>query len=329
MIMQTELTHEMRRFEHSYSNSVGRQVAFRDIPLKNFVDVSSDLLEKKVAGVFLRGAQDSAGFYANLIKVVNTTAAQQYVRIVSQRDIAVRKGKVGGAALEGSGGKVRRVLIDTTDDEKIRYALFNIDAEDVRAGNFDLIEQSILVAGQAFAKNILGDVIKQYVNKAGNLQALSTDNRFVAVMKAIAKNKADGFGCSAIVMHYDDYVDAITEETASGSMPWLMQLQNGTPLGSNFGDNYGDIDGFVGRLFNRIPVYAISNDTTLAGNILCIDAPAAAVLGFAPAGEIAIVKQLDSMKDLVQNKIQAKYDINNPDDDGSGNTNAVAKVTGA
>ena len=40
-------------------------------------------------------------------------------------------------------------------------------------------------------------------------------------------------------------------------------------------------------------------------------------------------RSIDNMRDLVENKIQAKYAIANPDDDGSGNSNATAKITGA
>lgn len=327
--LRQELTSkEVERFTKRYSEEKGRDVAFRDIPIKNFVDVASGLLETKVSQLFMKGAADEAGFYSSLIRVVNMTSPIQQVPIVSQRDVKIRKGKISGAALEGSGGKVRSVKLDTTDDEKIRYALLNIDAEDVKLRNFNYIEQMIVAAGAAFSKNILGDVLSQYVNKAGNTQALGGDKYFVAVMKAIGLNKADGFGCSAIIVDYQDFVQAVTEETTGGTMPWLMSLQNGNPLGDNFGKNFGAVDGLVGYLFNRIPVYAVSNDSNLSGNILCVDVPAAAALGFGPGGEIMTAQAINNMRDLVHNKIQAKYDINNPDD-GSGNTNAVAKVTGA
>jgi hypothetical protein len=250
------------------------------------------------------------------------------VPIISPRDFAVRTGKIGAGRQEESGGRVRSVTLDTTDDHKIRYALFNITDEDVKLHNFDFIEKSIIATGAAFAKKILTDVLSHYVSKAGNSQALSTDKRFVAIMKAIALNKADGFGCKAIVMHYDDYVEAITEETAGGTMPWLMSLKAGTPLGSNFAENFGDIDGFVGNLFGRTPVFAVSNDSALSGDILCIDVDAAGAIGFSPGGEIAMKSEVKTILDLVENKIQAKYDIASPDD-GSGLTNAVAKVTGA
>jgi hypothetical protein len=321
---------EVQQFEKNMSNHYGRQVALRDVPLKNFVDVSSGLLETKIASTFLKGATDEAGFWQSLINVVQMTSPKQDVPIVSQRDFKVRTGRISKAALEESGGSFRYVELDTTDDDKTRYVYLEIDGSDIRLRNFNVVEQAIQAAGAAFAKNILGDVIKHYIDHAGNEQALSSDKRFVAVMKAIAKNKTDGFGCSAIVVHYDDFVDAITEETTGGTMPWLMSLSGSAPpLGSNFSQGYGKLDGFVGNLFGKIPVFAVSNDSNLSGNIVCVDVAAAAMLGFGPAGGISLAQEVRKIDDLVANAISATYDIKSHDDDGSGNTNAVAVVTGA
>lgn len=326
--LRQELTSpEVERFVKNYSERLGRQVALRDIPIKNFVDVDSKLLETKVSSLFMQGATDAAGFWPELINVVNTSAPKEEVPIVSDRDFEVRTGKVSGAALEGSGGKVRSVELDTTDDEKIRYVLLNIDAEDVKLRRFNYIEQSIQAAGRRLGKHILGEVIKHYVDKAGNTQALSTDKRFVAVMKAMSLNVDDGFGTTAIVINHSDFIKAVTEETTGGTMPWLLQL-SGAPLGSNFGEGVPQ-SGLAGYMWSKIPVYTVANDANLAGNILCIDTKSAAVFGFAPGGTIEMAQQVDTMKDLVQNKIQCKYDIANPDDDGSGNSIAIAKVTGA
>lgn len=320
---------EVQQFEKTMSNHYGRQVALRDIPLKNFVDVTSGLLETKIASTFLKGATDEAGFWQNLINVTQMTSPKQDVPIISQRDFKVRTGRISKAALEESGGHVRSVELNTTDDDKTRYVYLEIDGQDIRLRNFNVVEQAIQAAGGAFAKNILGDVIKHYIDHRGNEQALSSDKRFVSVMKAIALNKTDGFGCSAIVMHYDDFVDAITEETTAGTMPWLVSLSGSQPLGSNFSAGFGKIDGFVGNLFGKIAVFAVSNYSNLSGNIVCIDVAAAAMLGFGPAGGISLAQEVRKIDDLVANAISATYDIQSPDDDGSGNTNAVAVVTGA
>src|SRR5437870_4245321 len=209
------------------------------------------------------------------------------------RYFKIRKGKMSRAQLEESGGKFRKVSLDTTDDHLIRYAYLQVNDEDAELRNFDVVTQSIYAAGQAFARNILDDVLAQHVNQAANVQPLGGDKYFVAVMKAIALNKFDGFGCNAIVFDQDDFVQAITEETTGGTMPWLLQLQNMTPLGDNFSSNFGMSDGLVGRLFNRIPVYVVSGNSTLSGNIVLVDSQSAAVFGFAPGGAIEIKDSID------------------------------------
>jgi hypothetical protein len=226
-----------------------------------------------------------------------------------------------------SGGRVRKVELDTTNDEKIRYVYLKIDAEDVKLRNFDVIERSITAAGAAFAKHILSQVTKFYVDKAGNSQALSTDKRFMAIMKAAALNGSDGFGCTAIVVEQNDFVKLVTEETAGGFMPWLNGVALGAPGSENFAKGVASA-GIAGLMFGQIPVYVVNNDSNLANNILVIDVPSAAAFGWAPGGQIELAQEIRRMQDVVDNKIAAKYDYANPDD-GSGKTNAVAKVTGA
>lgn len=321
---------EVKRFEQRLSEEYGRNMRLGDVPLKNFVDVSSDLLETKVASLFLKGASDAAGFWRDLINVIPMNAPVQPVPLVSERDIEVRKGKISRAQREQSGGRVRTTKLDTTNDDKIRYIYLPIENEDIRMYGVDYAERMIVAAGRRFSKTILTDILKQYVNKAGNSQALGTDKRFVAVMKALGLNGDDGFGCSVIIIEQStDFVKAVTEETSGGTMPWLTNVAMGSaPLGDNFAKGIASA-GIAGYMFGQIPVYVINNAPELKGNILCVDVPAAAALGFAPGGEIRTEQEIKRIDDLIENAISAKYDIANPDDDGSGNTNAVAKVTGA
>jgi hypothetical protein len=321
-------TPEVKAFEQRMSDKYGRQVALRDIPIKNFVDTTTGLLQTKVASLVMRGATDEGGFWQNLINVVQMTSPKQDYPIISQRDFKVRKGKMPRTGNEQSGGKFRKVSLDTTDDHKIRYVYLEVDEQDVRVRDFDVIERSIYAAGQAFAKNILTEILSHYNSKAGNSQALSTDKRFVAVMKAIGLNKDDGFGCTSIVFESNDFVKAVTEETSGGTMPWLSTNVIGRPLGDDFGPGVVSQSGFVGKFFGQTDTYVVANDTTLAGEILCIDANSAAVFGFAPGGDIQLSQEIHKLTDLIEAKISAKYDFASPDD-GSGLTNAVAKVTGA
>jgi hypothetical protein len=108
-------------------------------------------------------------------------------------------------------------------------------------------------------------------------------------------------------------------------MPWLTGMQ-GQPLGDNFANGVGLLNGLVGRLFGRIPTYSIANEGGAgAGEIFVIDVPAAAVFGWAPGGEIRLTQELQSMRDLAEAKIASKYDIASP----ASNANAVGVVTGA
>lgn len=326
MNLRSELTSpEVQKFEKTYSESIGRQVALRDIPLKNFVDTTSGLLETKISQTFMKGASDAAGYWPELIKAVEMTSPQQSVPIISQRDFKVRKGRISGTAREGSGGKFTSVKLDATDDEKRRYVYFNIDREDVKMRNFDLVEAAVMAAGAAFAKNILDDVMSFYDSINGETQALSTDKRFVAVAKLLQKMAADGFDASAIVFDSGDFVKALTEETAGGTMPWLLGIPVGQPLGDNFGK--GVFNGFVGDYMSKVPVYSIANTANGAGagEIFAIDRDAAAVLGWAPGGQIELLQEVKKLDDLIANAIQAKYDIAAP----TANKNAVGVVTGA
>jgi hypothetical protein len=321
---------EIRRFVEQVSRERGRDMRFSEIPLKNFVDVDAKLLETKVSTLFMQGATDAAGFWPKLINVVQMKAPKDEVPIISQRDFKVHTGKVPRAGVAQSGGKVRKCELDTTNDEKIRYVMLQIDEQDVKLRNFDVIENSIMAAGGALSKHILGQITKHYVDKAANTQALGGDKRFVAVLKAMGLLGDDGFGCTAIVVEQGtDFVKMITEETTGGTMPWLSNVALGSlPLGDNFAKGMASA-GVAGYLFGQIPVYVVNNDANLKGEILCVDVPSAAAFGFAPGGQIELSQEVKRMADLIENKIQTRYDYNNPDDDGSGKTNAVAAVTGA
>src|SRR2546422_10850280 len=95
---------EVERFEKTYSERIGKATKLQDIPIKNFVDTTSGLLETKVMSLVLAGATDAAGFWPELIKTVQLTAPKQDVPIISMRDFKIRKGKMSLAQLEESGG---------------------------------------------------------------------------------------------------------------------------------------------------------------------------------------------------------------------------------
>lgn len=313
---------ETQRFLKRYSEAHGdRQVALRDVPLKNFVDVDSNLLETKVSQLFLKGAGEASGFWSDLINVVQLSAPIEEVPIISERDFEVRTGKITTAKLEESGGSVSRVQLDTTNDEHIRYTLIKVDGEDIRLRNFNVVERSIMAAGAAFSKNILNDVTSHYDGVSGNTQALSSDTRFVAVMKLLALIADDGFAGNRMAFEVNDFVQAITEETTGGDLPWLHMTQ-GQPLGENFGK--GIMNGFVGNFLGKVPTYSIANEGGMgAGEILVVDKEAASVFGWAPGGEVQLATEIKTIEDVVNALIKAKYDIAN------GNANAVGVVTGA
>lgn len=331
MVTRIELRNELRSpeviaFEKKYAESTGRQTALRDIPIKNFVDTTTGLLEAKVMSTVLRGATDEAGFWPELINVVQMTSPKQDIPIVSPKDFKIRKGKMPRTGNEQSGGKFTKVSLDTTNDEKIRYTYLEIDEEDIKLRNFGVIESAILAAGKAMAKNILTEITAHYVSVAGQSQALGGDKYFVAIMKLLDKVKAAGFTASAIVFESGDFVQAIVEETTGGSMPWLgMSWPGMQPLGDNFASpGAARLSGMVGKLFGTMPVYVVGNDNPgLNGNILAIDAEAGSVFGWAPNGQLEVVTEIQRLNDLVANKIACKYDIKNA------NASAVGKVTGA
>jgi hypothetical protein len=318
-------TPEVKAFEKRMTENYGRSMRLGDVPLKNFVDTTTGLLETKIANLFMKGATDAAGFWSDLINVVQMTSPKQDIPVISPRDFKVHKGKVPRAGNVQSGGKFTKVSLDTTDDDLIRYIYLQIDEEDIKLRNFNVIERATMAAGQKYAKNILNDVTAHYDSISGKTQALGADKRFVALFKLFDLIAQDGFEATAVFFESGDFVKAITEETTGGTMPWLMQLQNGTPLGDNFGRGAG-LNGLVGYLLNRIPVYSIANEGGAgASEIFAIDVPAAAVFGFAPGGQIALKQEIKTMLDLVEAKIASKYDIKSP----TANTSAVGVVTGA
>lgn len=317
---------EVKAFEKKISEQRGRDMRFSEIPLKNFVDTTSGLLETKTSMLFMQGASDEAGFWSKLINVVNLKSPIEEVPIISQRDFAVHRGKMPRTGNVQSGGKFTKVKLDTTNDDKIRYIYLQVDEQDIKLRNFDVIEKSVRAAGQKYAKNILNDVTTHYDSISGNTQALSTDKRFVAILKAMGLLADDGFMTTAIIFESNDFVKAVTEETTGGTMPWLQTLQNGAPLGDNLlaGEGMAGLNGLMGRLFGRIPTYSIANEGGMgAGEIVLVDVEACSVFGFAPGGQIALTQEIKKMQDMVENKIASKYDVQN------GNANAIAVVTGA
>lgn len=316
---------EVERFEKRYYESTGRQTALRDIPLKYFVDTTSALLQTKVLTTFIEGARDEAGFWQDLIRVVQLDSPVQKVPVISSRDFKVHKGKVPRTGNLQSGGKFTSVTLDTTNDDKIRYVYLQIDEQDVDLRNFNVIEQAIAKAGARFMKNILNDVTKAYDDVIGETQSLSTDKRFIAIAKLMANMSDKGFMPSRIIFEVNDWVKAFTEETTGGTMPWLSNVGlNGAPLGDNFGNAV--FNGHVGRFMGRAEVYVISNEGGMgAGEIMVVDKDAAAVFGWAPNGAIRLDQEVTKMRDLLEAKIQGKYDIAAP----SANTSAVGAVTGA
>jgi len=319
-------TSEVKAFEKRMSDKYGRSMRLNDVPLKNFVDTTTGLLETKISQMFVQGATDAAGFWPQLINVVQLTSPKQDVPVISQRDFQVVKGKVPRAGAVQAGGKFTKVSLDTTDDDKIRYVLLQIDEEDIKLRNFNVIESAITAAGKKYAKNILNDITAFYDAVANQeTQALSTDKRFVAIAKLIAKMADAGFDANLIFFEVNDWVKAFTEETTGGTMPWLNQVgPNGQPLGDNFGK--GVMNGLVGRYMGKVPVYSIAAEGGAgASEIFAIDTDAAAVFGWAPGGSIALTQEVHSMRDLQEAKIASKYDIQAP----TANAKAVGTVTGA
>lgn len=315
---------DVKRFERRESERLGRMVTLRDIPFKNFVDVSSSLLETKISQLFMKGAAEDAAFWPNFINVVQLDSPIQEVPVISERDFAVHKGRMPNTGNLQSGGKFTSARLDTTNDDNIRYMYIPIDEEDIKVRNFDIVERAIVAAGRKYAKNILNDITAHYDGISGKTQALSTDKRFVAIAKLIASMADSGYMANLIFFEVNDWVKAFTEETTGGTMPWLMQLQNGAPLGDNFGR--GVMNGFVGLYMGRVPVYSIANEGGAgAGEIFAIDVEAAAVFGWAPGGQIQLKQEVNKMADLINNKITSKYAIASP----SVNANAVGVVTGA
>ncbi len=312
---------EVKNFEKRMSERYGRDMTLRGVPLKNFVKVDTGLIETKVASMIIEGANDEAGFYPKLVRMHEMSSEKEVLPISSMRDYKVRRGRFAGSQLEESGGKTSQVTLDVTNEKSIRYVYLAISELDVQSQRFALIEDSIRNAGKALAKHVLGEITTRFVADAGNTQALAADKRFVAIMKLIDKIATSGFKASAVIFESSDFVDAITEETAGGTMPWLGTLQNSQPLGDNFATGMGLINGLAGTLFGRLPVYVVANDTGLATNIVAVDVQQGEVFGLYHGMQFA--ENVNSIRDLVEAKISMRYDL------VKANANAIGKVTGA
>src|SRR5690349_5451313 len=107
-------TAEVKQFEKNMSDKYGRSMRLNEVPLKNFVDTTTGLLQTKVSSMFLKGATEEAGFWQDIINVVQLTSPKQDVPLISQRDFSVRRGRMPRTGNIQSGGKFRKVSLDTT-----------------------------------------------------------------------------------------------------------------------------------------------------------------------------------------------------------------------
>ncbi|WP_415283899.1 hypothetical protein [Candidatus Nitrososphaera sp. FF02] len=315
---------EIQRFERSMSDKFGRQVAISGIPLKNFVDVDSGLLEKKVNSLIMQGATDEAGYWRDIARVYTMTTPIEVVGLHSMRDYKVRTGKMSRAALEEAGGKIDSVTLDVSNDEKIRYLYLEIDENDLRLGKINSIEDAIKTAGSAFAKHVRDDIISAYLTHKGAdvEQALSTDKRYAALFKLAAKMNKKGFGMNCIIVDADDLVQAITEETDNGHLAWLTAMQAGASFGNNFASSIGNLNGHIGMFGAKVPIYVVGDTSaSLNGTILGVDKDKGIAVGLYE--DMRFAKNVNTMKDLVEAKIQARYDIE------KANANAIGWVSGA
>src|SRR5690349_13212120 len=124
ILMQT--TPEEIRFSKRMSAKYGRDMSIYEVPLKNFVSVDSNLIEKKVASLVIEGAVDEAGFWRNLVYMHTMTAEIEEVPIHSMRNYKVRRGQQAGSEKEESGGSISRVKLDVSGKDKERYVYLTV-----------------------------------------------------------------------------------------------------------------------------------------------------------------------------------------------------------
>lgn len=316
---------ELKRFETTMSERYGRDVKLRSIPLKEFVSAATGLLEQKISDLVLEGSVDEAGYWRDIVHLHPMQGEKEIVPIFSSRDFIVRRGQFSKAGKEESGGKVGTVTLDVSNEDKERYVYLAIRQRDIELKKLSSIEDSVRTSGRAFAKYIRDEILTKYLADKGTdvEQAKSTDTYFAAIMKLASKMNKKGFGLDCIIIDSDDFVQAITEQAGTaGPLPWLTAMMAGPSLGENFAKSVGRLNGLVGLFAGTIPIYVVGDTSaSLNGTILGIEKGKGEVFGLHK--DITVVDRLDTIEDLREAKISARYDI------ALGNASAIGWVSGA
>jgi len=257
---------------------LGRPIS--SIPLKEVVSVDAGLVTDAVSRVVMRGAEDEAGYWREIISVRQMETEKEEIPLVTQRDFKVRTGHIDASGLEAAGGQFSRVSLDVSDEKTDHYLYCPIRERDIEMRRFDVVESALEAAGAAFAKHILSEITKAYVNDAGSTEALGTNTRFTALTNLIATMVDNGFSPDVCLMTAKDYAQVLqTEQSTGGAMPFITAIEAGPSAGENLIAGIGKMNGMVGRLFGVIPIYVIGNDSNLEGNIVLAEKAKGEVLG--------------------------------------------------
>ena len=284
--------------------------------IEETVNVSSNLVSAKVISTIIEGASFHGDKWRNIVNLHNMTEEQEKIPIFTENDFIVYKGP-NIPARKQSGGDVVEIQFDVTKDNKDRNMWVSFKQRDIDRKRFNLIQNSLRVAGKKFARSILDEVVEFAVNNAQTTEALGGNDRFTAVSNLVAAMEEAGFMPEAAAMQPTDFAQVLqTQVGTGGPMPFItntMLDKSGNAIRElKKGEDY--------MLLGYIPGIKATN-STLGGNILMIHKNA---LNFGLFKNVFIKNWEDPIKSLRGFEISATYEIktDNKLDEGLG------KVTG-
>lgn len=294
-----------------------------EMPLEEVLNVSPTLTEDKVAALILQGAWDEAGFWKDLIQIHQMTGEKEEVPMISMRDFAVRRGEVSGSEKEAAGGKYTAVSLSVAEELDDRYMLVTFKERDIRLKKFNPIERGMVASGAKFGKNILGDITKFYVDNGTSVALGATEpKRHIALATEVGKEIDAGFKGNVAIMNVLDFTDMLVEQAGTAG-PFTFLSPNSTtgPTGPSLISGVG-VQGLVGALYGKIPLYVIGNDANLSTKLVIADKESGGLFGL--SRDITLIGDFtDPIRGIQQFKLGATYDI------ALANAAAIRVITGA
>ncbi len=268
--------------------------------IEETVNVSSNLVAVKVLSTIIEGARFNGAKWRNLVNLHKATEEQEKVPIFTENDFKVRKGT--NRPPVQSGGDVTEIQFDFTKRARDRDMWVSFHERDIERKKFNLIQNSLRMAGQAFSKFILDEVLTFINDNATSTRALGADDRFTAVTDLVATMENAGFPAEAAAIDPPDFAQVLqTQVGTAGPMPFItntMVDKSGDNVRKlKFGEDY--------MLLGYIPGIKAVN-TTLSGNIQIVNKSS---VNFGMFKDITIKNWEDPIKSLKGFSIHAVYEL--------------------